>query len=367
MVIIKVIAVIAVIALAIAVIVRPEADRSDKASITNMIREYTKDKSDVKLTVGLLKGHKISYKVYGVGAKELDPVEYEYEIGSISKTFTSSMLCKAVADGRVNLSDSISKHLPLDPHTFYPTILSLATHTSGYGEYPFDASTLSEEELEAINTKFYEKRLNIYQGINREDTLGRIKSNVLQDKPYGWEYSNFGIAVLGTVLGEVYDTTVKQRFESFIKNELGLTKTRPGNGTGNLNSYWTWNDDDTYFAAGGLVSTVTDLLKYGRMHLDDSPGYLALSHKTYQTFEKDGFAMGLGWLIDPEKGYLWHNGGTSSCTSFIGIDKEHDTAIVILSNYPAKEGTKDEDALDILGYALLDSLSHGAYVQSGLN
>ena len=69
--------------------------------------------------------------------------------------------------------------------------------------------------------------------------------------------------------------------------------------------------------------------------------------------------MGLGWIIDPETGYLWHNGGTSSYTCFLGIDKEHGTVVVILSNYPEIDDSKDDGALDILGYTLLDRLGKG--------
>ena len=68
--------------------------------------------------------------------------------------------------------------------------------------------------------------------------------------------------------------------------------------------------------------------------------------------------MGLGWIIDPETNYIWHNGGTSSYQSFLGFEKEHKTVVVVLSNYPAKDGTKDEDVLDIIGYSLLNSLSN---------
>lgn len=93
------------------------------------------------------------------------------------------------------------------------------------------------------------------------------------------------------------------------------------------------------------------------MHIKNSPEYLDFSHKIYQTFEKKGFSMGLGWIIDPETNYLWHNGSTSSYQSFLGIDKEHETVVVVLSNYSAKDGTKDEEALDIIGYSLLSSLS----------
>ena len=335
------------------------AERQNKeSSIPTMIQEYTKDKSNVKLTIGVLKAGKTNFKVFGLDSKELEPIEYEYEIGSISKTFTASILCKAIADGLIDLNEPISKYLPLDSDTFYPTILSLAIHTSGYGDYPFSSSELSKKELEKINYDFYQNKINIYQGINRTEILARIKSYVLKDKSYDWAYSNFGFAVLGTVLGEVYDTSYKTIAENFIRNDLGLNQTHLGNGTGNLANYWSWNEDDMYFAAGGYVSTVTDLLKYGQLHIVDSPEYLALSHKIYLTSKKDELSMGLGWIIDPETNYIWHNGGTSSYQSFLGIDKEHETVVVVLSNYPEKDESEDEGTLDVIGYSLLNNLSN---------
>jgi CubicO group peptidase (beta-lactamase class C family) len=220
--------------------------------------------------------------------------------------------------------------------------------------------------METVSNDFYIKKLNIYRGIDRADTLKLIEAKPLKNKSYDWEYSNFGIAVLGTVLGEVYHTTFQSLAEDYISG-LGLTKTHIGNGAGDLASYWTWDGGDTFIAAGGLVSTVTDLLKYGRMHLKDSPDYLALSHQVYRTVDNEGFSMGLGWIIDPETGYLWHNGGTSSCTSFLGVDKKNDTVVVILSNDSSEEESEDGDALDILGYTLLDRLGQeGADVYHAL-
>ena len=330
-------------------------------SATDRIENYTKGKSDVLLTIGLYKNGQSDFRVFGAEASELEPVEYQYEIGSVSKTFTASILCKAVADGRVNLEDPISVYLPLKPETFAPTLLSLATHTSGYGEYPFDDSVLSEEEREAIETDFYEKRSNIYQGIDRDVLLDEIQSFEPKGDTDGWAYSNFGMAVLGLAVSEAYDTTYKKLAEDFIQNDLGLTETRIGDGTGDLSDYWEWNEDDTYSAAGGIVSTVTDLLKYGQFHLTDSPDCLALSHKTWKTEDEEGIGMGLGWIIDPETGYLWHNGATSSYTSFLGIDKKHRTVVVILSNSPIGVNGEEEDALDLLGFSLLAALSKEDY------
>lgn len=131
--------------------------QNTETSVATMIQEYTKDKRNVKLTIGVLKEGKTNFKVFGAGSKELEPVEYEYEIGSISKTFTTSILFKAIDDGLINLNDPISKYLPLDSDTFYPAVSSLAIHTSGYGEYPFSASKLSQEELKKTDYDFYEK------------------------------------------------------------------------------------------------------------------------------------------------------------------------------------------------------------------
>ncbi len=326
-----------------------------KIDIKSMISDITKSQSDIVLTIGILKSDQTNYKVFGVNSTELKSVEYDYEIGSISKTFTTALLCKAINEGKIELQTPISTYLPLNSAAFYPTILSLATHTSGYGDYPFDAATLSTKQQKMIESIFYKERKNIYRGINRSSILNDINSHILKNRSYDFEYSNFGIAVLGTALGEVYKTTYPLLVKDFIDKELGLTKTRIGDGTGNFDRYWEWNSDDVYIASGGIVSTVTDLLLYAKMHLNNTPGYLALSHSPHYTSPKDGIQMGLGWIIDPETGYHWHNGGTSSFTSFLGIDHQHNTAVVILSNIPA-QADADNDKLDVLGYAILGRL-----------
>jgi CubicO group peptidase (beta-lactamase class C family) len=335
---------------------RIAAVQGEEPAASDMIEAYTAGKKDIRLTIGMLKSDEQNFMVFGTDSRVLEPKAYEYEIGSISKTLTASILCKAISEGKINLDDPISAYLPLDTDIFYPTVKRLVTHTSGYGEYPFSPSELSEKEMKTVSNDFYKKKLNIYRGIDRADTLAMIEKHPLKNQAYGWEYSNFGIAALGTVLGDVYHTSFQSLAEDYI-NDLGLAETRIGNGEGNLANYWTWDDGDAFIAAGGFVSTVTDLLNYGRMHLKDSPDYLALSHQASQSFQNGELSMGLGWIIDPETGYLWHNGGTSSYTSFLGIDKKSGTVVVILSNDSAGEDSEDGDALDILGYTLLDRLS----------
>ena len=63
---------------------------------------------------------------------------YDYEIGSISKTFVGLMLSKAIEDNKINLNSSISEYLALDKDRYYPTIERLITHTSGYKSHYFN-------------------------------------------------------------------------------------------------------------------------------------------------------------------------------------------------------------------------------------
>ena len=53
---------------------------------------------------------------------------YDYEIGSISKTYLGLLFSKAISEGKVQLSDSVSKYLNLDRDKYYPTIERLLTH-----------------------------------------------------------------------------------------------------------------------------------------------------------------------------------------------------------------------------------------------
>ena len=44
--------------------------------------------------------------------------------------------------------------------------------------------------------------------------------------------------------------------------------------------------------------------------------------------------IGMAWIIDNQNGFVWHNGGTDYYNSYLGICKESNTAVVILSNLP---------------------------------
>ena len=121
---------------------------------------------------------------------------------------------KAVEDNKINMNDSINKYLELDNDKYYPTIERLVTHTSGYNAYYFAPKMIAN--------KFSQD--NDFYGISKKDILNKIDSIKLKDKDYEFEYSNFGISVLGLVLEKVYDKDFTALMNEFITEEIGIKK-----------------------------------------------------------------------------------------------------------------------------------------------
>jgi len=103
-----------------------------------MIAYKTKNNEDAVITIGIIKDGKSNYVVYGEDGSILKSREHIYEIGSITKTFTTSILCKAISEDKIDFDDTIDEYIKLPQKDYYPTIKSLVTHTSGYRNYYFE-------------------------------------------------------------------------------------------------------------------------------------------------------------------------------------------------------------------------------------
>ncbi|MDR2447587.1 MAG: beta-lactamase family protein [Treponema sp.] len=292
---------------------------------TQMIDEYTNNKGAI-LTAGVIyEGRKYAI-AFNKDGRFFDDKSYIYEIGSITKTFTISLLCKAINDGKISLEDTIKKHMPLDTDRHFPTIRQLATHTAGYGNYPLN---LYAKQIILLLTG----KDNPFLGYSHSELIRDMAKKKLSDKKYKWNYSNFGISALGYILGEAYENGYKTAMEDFIRRTLGLEYTTFDSKSGDFEDYWEWDKDDAYLAAGGLKSNISDMLRYAEIQMNNKLPYLRLSKIPYNAISINGnYSSGLAWLIDRENGIVWHNGGTSSFNSFIGFDDK--IAVIILSNIP---------------------------------
>lgn len=92
--------------------------------------EYCCSDKNTKISVAFIENGEITYHIYSQNGEETNI--YDYEIGSISKTFVGALCAKAINENKLSLTDSIAKYLDLGNDKYYPTIERLLTHTSGY-------------------------------------------------------------------------------------------------------------------------------------------------------------------------------------------------------------------------------------------
>lgn len=299
-------------------------------SFQDALAYTTKNNDNAIITVGIIRDGNASYTVYGANGRELSPELHIYEIGSLTKTFTASMVSKAVREGKMDLSSSIDQYIPLPEGNNYPTIEELLTHTSGYKGYYF--------EWPMVSNFLYGR--NDFYGITK-DMVIRKASEISLPGEYGFNYSNYGYAVLGVILENVYGSHYKALINQFLQMELNLAHTQISEQNGDLGKYWTWNDEDAYLPAGAITSDITDMLAYAQMLLDQYEYFadcqvslreIDASTEQYKTLGIHMDKIGMAWIIDSENNIIWHNGGTDEYNSYLGFDPQTGTAVVVLSN-----------------------------------
>jgi CubicO group peptidase (beta-lactamase class C family) len=306
------------------------------------VRKFAGGKKYLTLTVGCLCDDEMIINVFGKNGEIANQPPPHYEIGSITKTFTSSLLAKYLSDGKISLNDPISNFITNLPVGYYPDLKRLATHTSGYSALiPFNAWSFAGTVIGAlINGGAKDNPLSGSIDLSKMKKI--ISSTRLKDKDYPYRYSNFGYGILGYILGTVSQRGYWDTMNDFIKHELGLKKTHLGvNSDNNIQGYdrwnrdsgnWLWNRDDILAAAGGMSSTADDLLKYAKVIMQEEKPYLNICCKKHANISKK-LDMGLGWELQTGSKIVYKDGGTGCFTSFLGFNTSKKVAVVVLSNY----------------------------------
>ncbi|MDI6102466.1 serine hydrolase domain-containing protein [Actinoplanes sp. NEAU-A12] len=254
------------------------------------------------------------------------------EIGSVTKVFTALTLARLVEAGSVGLDQPLSDFLPAPAGI---TLRHLAQHTSGLPRLP----------------KGLMLRVLLRRGMKdpyvdcTTDFLIENLSRVRPGEPgKRFRYSNFGAGLLGLALARHTGLGYGELVAREILHPLGLTGTgiggpvvqgHKGNGTTPAGP---WNLADLA-GAGGLRSTVTDVVAFVRAHLEDSvltPAVavaLGAEHRVNPIM-----SVRLGWMAQrlhaSQGGHLqiFHNGQTAGCYSFAGFDPEKRVGVVVLSD-----------------------------------
>ncbi|MEA2188104.1 MAG: serine-type D-Ala-D-Ala carboxypeptidase/endopeptidase [Solirubrobacteraceae bacterium] len=288
------------------------------------------------------------------GGRRLDKRSV-FEIGSITKTFTATLLADMAQRGEVRLSDPVANLLP--PGVTVPsrggrqiTLQDLATQTSGLPRLPTNLAITNPSNPYADYTVD-----QLYEFLNGY-TLTR-------DPGSQFEYSNLGVGLLGHALAlrahKSYEELVRERILAplhMTSSAITLTPEMARNfaaghdADGAIVPPW---DLPTLAGAGALRSSITDMLSYARANLDDDGGPLQLAMAIARSPRHRIDAqtqIGLNWLTQHSGDHdiVWHDGGTGGFSSFIGLDEARETAIVVLSNSSTPEG------IDDIGFHLLD-------------
>lgn len=329
--IIIVIVLVIVVVLGLLVYGKYQMNKIPELSFQEALEYTTKNNEEAIITVGIIKDGQMTYTVYGENGKELPKELHTYEIGSLTKTFTAAMICKGIQENKIQIDDTIDKYLSLPEGKSYPTIKELLTHTSGYKAYYFESPMISN----------FLRRKNDFCGITRDMVAKKVASVELSNKEYSFNYSNYGYAVLGLVLEEIYQKDYTTIMNEFVQTELQLQKTKVSDGKGDLSNYWDWEENDAYLSAGALISDIEDMLAYAQMQMDNSQ-YFGQCHNsikeinaTTEAYKMMGIHMdeiGMAWIIDKENNIVWHNGGTGNYNCYLGFNVESETAVIVLSN-----------------------------------
>lgn len=234
-----------------------------------------------------------------------------FRIASVSKQFCGYAALRAIGEGKMSLSDPVTKFFPDQPASWKQiTIKDLLGHRSGIAEVGgFSFST-------DYSVPAYLKLLG--------DTE-------LAEKPgETYRYNNHGYSVLGLIVGKIYGSSLPAVVKQNIFDPIGMTNTRyydRDEVVPNRANAYRWRNGkyinpmplrpDIFHGSGGILSTMEDMLKYDRALAKQD----ALSHKLLEQQWTPVFGgrngYGAGWFVSHPEGekVITHTGGTWGFTT----------------------------------------------------
>ena len=273
-----------------------------------------------------------------------------FEIGSVTKVFTSLLLSDMVRRGQVALTDPVSKYLPASVRIPQRngkqiTLQNLATHTSGLPRLPGNL-----KPKDPANPYADYSVAQLYEFLSSYELPRDIGSQ--------YEYSNLGGGLLGHLLtlraGMDYEALVRARITAPLNmKSTSITlspemKARMAVGHDDkLKPVANW-DLPTLAGAGALRSTANDMLTFLSANLGYNGTPLAPAMAAMLDVRRSsgtpGLDVALAWHIYSTPlggGVVWHNGGTGGYRSFIGYEPKTRIGVVVLANAETAAGVDD--------------------------
>ena len=305
--------------------------------------DYLKSNNGVGLVIGVVQRGNVSIQGYGRISKESDkrPDKMSlFELASVGKLFTAAALLQFADRGDLSVGDRIDQYLADEvklPETAQATtLIQLATHTSGFPSIP-----------DSLRRRMKDQK-NPYKSLTKADLYEYFSTCKGKKRAGHYEYSNFGMGLLGHIFELKYKDTYENIIKKEICSQLDMENTtitlnesqkkllaQGYDAKGAPNPVW---EDYVLTGAGSFLSNAEDMVKFIKANLDEEKTPLSASLFKTHVKQMNG-KTGLGWHF-PMLGerllalndIIWHNGIAGGYSSYIAIDKNHETGIIILSN-----------------------------------
>lgn len=257
-----------------------------------------------------------------------------FEIGSVTKTFTATILASMVLDGSVKLDDPVQKYLPTGVHV--PTrdgkaitLLDLADQHSGLPRMP---DNWHPRDFEDPYIDYGVTQLYAYLN----------KASLTRDPGAQFEYSNLGLGLLGTALANRAGTSYTALLRKRVLDPLGMRETTIELNAAQRARFATGHTADgdpakpwnfaAFAGAGAIRSTVADMAKYVRCGLGQGPLARACLFAQKPRSSFSGNQIGLVWWTDDVTHVTHHGGDTAGYHASVALAPDRSRGIVVLTN-----------------------------------
>ncbi len=308
--------------------------QNDAAQIDTLLNTYNKLRKFNGSALVAKNGTILLNKGYGyrnAGARVLNDEHSIFQLGSVTKQFTSAVILKLQAENKLSVSDKLSKYFPEYPKGDSITIKELLTHTSGIYNYTNDENFMKNE---------------ITKAKTRQQMMALFENKPLDFSPgTSWSYSNSGYSMLGYIIEKVTNISYEQAVRNYIFSPLKMAHS--GFDFTNLKSpdktvgYYVLNAHDTVgapivdstisFSAGAIYSTTGDLYKWSQALQNNTVLSASQQNEAYTPVKNN---YGYGWGIDSIDGKrrLSHSGGIPGYITILSRVPADEVTIILLSN-----------------------------------
>jgi D-alanyl-D-alanine carboxypeptidase len=259
-----------------------------------------------------------------------------YQLASVTKQFTGAAVQMLIEDGKLALSDAVTKHLPEVPAAWSGvTVRHLLTHTSGIKSYTNLPSFMTMARKD----------------FSKEELISLVREAPLEFQPgEKWAYSNTGYFLLGMLVEKASGGSYGEFLEKRIFEPLGMTSTRVNDlreviknraqgftARGGRILHGEYLSPTQPFSAGALVSTVEDMAKWDAALYTDRVLTKGMRDQAWTPeILKDGSSThyGFGWELDVVNGHrqVSHGGGIPGFSTNITRFVDDRLTVIVLAN-----------------------------------